>query len=122
MSIGGDQFIVLRAKLIKAIMNTDANTGGVSKPDLVNAYHGNQGVSDEFVGTNICTTFGWKSVLDLKDDVLFFCPPLDSPRNYNLLSRKGLDSAAYVKKIYWAMETTLSRAASIWHSTKRYWK
>ena len=39
----------------------------------------------------------------LKDDVLFFGLPLDLSRNYNLLFRKGRDSAAYVTKIYWAM-------------------
>ena len=95
----GEIYSSFSAKLIKAIMNTDVNTGGMSKPDLVNAYHVNQGVSVEFVGTIIRTTFGWKSVLDLKDGILFFGPPLDSSRNYNLLFRKGRDSNCWLQRL-----------------------
>ena len=97
------------------------------KPDLVNAYHGNQGVPIKFMGTNIHTTFGWKSIFDLKDDILFFGPPLDLSRNYNLLFRKGRDPAAYITKIYWAMtrETYGDHFKSSCLNmafNKRYWK
>ena len=105
---GGNRFLVLRAEVIRSSMNFKAGSGELSKKEFVTAFNGNEGITVQFSCTStqdntpMKTCFSWKSVLQLKQDVYFFGPPLDSTRKYNDIFRAGR-SVDYITKIYWGM-------------------
>ena len=100
--------MVLRAEVIQSSMNFKAGSGELSKKEFVTAFNGNEGITVQFSCTStqdntpMKTCFSWKSVLQLKQDVYFFGPPLDSTRKYNDIFRAGR-SVDYITKIYWDM-------------------
>ena len=99
VTIGRRKFVVLKALIKTANAHSDALAGFITKACLPSLFHQGKGFSVQFEGTYNTWPFQRKQAIEMADDLLLFCSPMDGTRRYDRIFKWKKDPK-FLRHVY----------------------